>query len=700
VSRLPPTLPGGRPWPRISVVTPSYNQGRYVEQTLLSVANQGYPNVEHIVIDGGSTDGTRAVLDRYRDRLAYLVSETDRGQSHAINKGFAVATGEILTWLNSDDMLAPGALAAVAMAFATSGADLVAGTAEVYRDGVLLERHLTSCPDGELPLDRLLDLEGGWNAGQFFFQPEVMFTRELWERAGGHVDEAAYYSMDYELWLRFAVAGARLHVIGRPVALFRSHPLQKTAAPERFRAELVRVRAAFLERTGRPAAPARPPEPARRNALRITFVNDIGFAGGAGIAHQRLAAACQQAGHAVTAVALRPPEGGVELTTRRALDAVARTRPDLLVVGNLHGAVADVSLPEALARRWPAVCVLHDFWLLSGRCAYPGGCTRYETGCDASCPTAAEYPALPPDRIAGAWKVKRGFLGSPAAPALLANSDWTLATARRMLGGLREAAPLARCVCGVPQDVYRPLDKGACRDRLGLPRDKFILLFSACRVDEERKGGRHLAEALAGLDLPDLLPVMVGEKGSGDSGILPGALCAGYVSDPRHMALLLGTADLFVGPSLEETFGQVFAEAASCGTPSVGYPVGGVSEAIRDGVTGRLGAAVTPAALREAIRELYRDAALRESLGRWGRLLAENEWSLEASYHRFLSALTRLGLADRLGLRPKTSFGRHAGDPGPVRGVETNAERLARRLRTLPRRVAGVLGRRTPRRPA
>ncbi|TMJ54880.1 MAG: glycosyltransferase [Alphaproteobacteria bacterium] len=94
---IPSGLPDGRPWPRISIVTPSFNQGRFIEETILSVLGQGYPNLEYIVIDGGSTDGTGAVLERYRDQLDHVVSEKDDGQSHAINKGMAIATGEILT---------------------------------------------------------------------------------------------------------------------------------------------------------------------------------------------------------------------------------------------------------------------------------------------------------------------------------------------------------------------------------------------------------------------------------------------------------------------------------------------------------------------------------------------------------------------------------------------------------------------------
>ena len=261
---FPPTMPGGLSWPRISVVTATFNQGNYIEETILSVANQGYPNVEHIIIDGGSTDDTQTVIRKHEARLAYWVSEKDRGQSHAINKGMAVATGEILTWLNSDDMLAPGALAAAAIAFAQSGADMVAGICELYRDGELEGRHLTSCEDGPLPIDDILNLEAGWNAGQFFYQPEVLFTREIWRRAGGCVGEDLFYSMDYDLWLRFAENGARIHVIGRPIAHFRLHPEQKTHVASRFKEELTRHRANYLARTGyvpvlrRPRTPIRP----------------------------------------------------------------------------------------------------------------------------------------------------------------------------------------------------------------------------------------------------------------------------------------------------------------------------------------------------------------------------------------------------------------------------------------------------------
>ncbi|MEP0857776.1 glycosyltransferase [Trichocoleus sp. DQ-U1] len=233
VPQVPSTLPSGKPWPKISVVTVSLNQGAYLEETLRSVLLQGYPNLEYIVIDGGSSDNTPTILERYRCELAYCVSEPDRGQSHALNKGFSRATGNILAWLNSDDRYLPGALFRVAMAFDTYTTDIVAG-------GCLLtlgnnqrpfKTHHNAMPVGKvvsLPLERLLDIDGSWQKADFFYQPEVFFTREIWERSGAQVDESLFYSMDYELWVRMAYYGANIVHIPDSLSLFRRHEQQKT----------------------------------------------------------------------------------------------------------------------------------------------------------------------------------------------------------------------------------------------------------------------------------------------------------------------------------------------------------------------------------------------------------------------------------------------------------------------------------------
>src|SRR4051794_2419788 len=121
--------------PRITIVTPSFNQGQYLEQTLRSVLDQGYPNLEHIVVDGGSTDESVEVIKRYADRLAWWVSEKDAGQSDAINKGFARATGDVYGYINSDDFLYPGALEAVAKAYAAGAQWMIGWVMTIEQDG-------------------------------------------------------------------------------------------------------------------------------------------------------------------------------------------------------------------------------------------------------------------------------------------------------------------------------------------------------------------------------------------------------------------------------------------------------------------------------------------------------------------------------------------------------------------------------------
>lgn len=230
---VPPHMPSGAHWPRISVVTVSYNQGQFIEETIQSVLGQGYPNLEFIIQDACSTDGTAEVLERYRHRITHLTIEKDGGQSDALNRGFAKATGEILCWLNTDDRYLPGTLFRVAMAMQGTGADMVAGGVGLIKDAgnFPYHTHHTRMPAGQvtpLPYERLLDVDGAWQMGDFFYQPEVFWTRKLWERAGGRVDETLFYSMDYELWVRFAKHGARLYHLPDTLVLFRVHAQQKT----------------------------------------------------------------------------------------------------------------------------------------------------------------------------------------------------------------------------------------------------------------------------------------------------------------------------------------------------------------------------------------------------------------------------------------------------------------------------------------
>lgn len=201
--------------PKISIITPSFNQGYYIEETILSIIGQGYANLEYIIIDGGSTDSTVEVIKKYQSQITYWVSEKDKGQSDAINKGLKMATGDVVAWLNSDDVYAPGTLQAVAEAFiANPSAGIVYGDVESF------------FPDGRTEL-----WTNNFEPKDFFsrvsiHQPAVFWKRALHETFG-YLDESFYYLMDYDLWARifFNVPSVR---IDKTLARFRVHDSAKT----------------------------------------------------------------------------------------------------------------------------------------------------------------------------------------------------------------------------------------------------------------------------------------------------------------------------------------------------------------------------------------------------------------------------------------------------------------------------------------
>jgi len=249
--QLPTLMPSGRPWPKITVVTVTLNQGPYLEETLRSVVSQGYPNLEYIVIDGGSTDNTSAILKRYHGELAHCVSEKDQGQADALNKGFRLATGDILAWLNSDDLYLPETLIRVALAFDAYNVDMVAGDCGLIQgsEKTPFRIHRNALPFGRpdyLPFHQLLDIDGSWQKGEFFYQPEVFWTRDIWVKSGSRVDPFLFYSMDYDLWARMAKARAKIVHTPDVLALFRMHENQKTSGENLpFLDELRRVNAEF-----------------------------------------------------------------------------------------------------------------------------------------------------------------------------------------------------------------------------------------------------------------------------------------------------------------------------------------------------------------------------------------------------------------------------------------------------------------------
>lgn len=221
--------PKDQDWPLITVVTPSYNQASYIEETILSVLRQGYPRLQYIIVDGQSTDGSCDIIERYRDVVDTVIIEKDRGQTEAINKGLRLARGEIVTWLNSDDMFGPGALHAIALKWLQSRADLVFGFCLPHKENGFVMANLPKARADTFTVQCLGDIFKYWMKGFFFYQPEVFFSRRILDLVGGELREDLYYTMDYDFWLRCAQAGATVEPLGWPIALFRQHREQKTA---------------------------------------------------------------------------------------------------------------------------------------------------------------------------------------------------------------------------------------------------------------------------------------------------------------------------------------------------------------------------------------------------------------------------------------------------------------------------------------
>ncbi len=205
-------------FPKLSIVTPSFNQGHFIEETIQSVLNQNYPNLEYIVIDGGSTDNTLEIIKKHQQHLTYWLSEKDKGQANAINKGLCLCTGDIFNWLNSDDYLEPGALHKIASSFADEQVQIVAGKVRNF-----------SKTEEEIIPNQNLSAKGlmCWEPGVKFVQPGVWMRRGLIEKCGG-IDERFHYAFDWDLYIRYLYHFPKVKEIDDLLIHFRLHHQSKT----------------------------------------------------------------------------------------------------------------------------------------------------------------------------------------------------------------------------------------------------------------------------------------------------------------------------------------------------------------------------------------------------------------------------------------------------------------------------------------
>jgi glycosyltransferase involved in cell wall biosynthesis len=400
---------------------------------------------------------------------------------------------------------------------------------------------------------------------------------------------------------------------------------------------------------------------ARRGSLRIALLSDLGFEYGAGVALRRQAQSLLLDGHSVGVVcggtlrdgevvaapdpgaAALAPRGralrGEWLGVRSATESVERSAsrprrcdpavlamvselaPDLVIAGNLHWAGWSVSLLEALTRRGVAtVAYMHDLHSITGRCAQPYGCAKYLDGCDETCPTATEYPALRKDLIAEEWMLRRRVFVESRVP-LVGNSAWTAAAADAAFGG---RAPVARIHLGLDTGLFSPIDRALARRLLGLD-DRPTVLFGAVDALHPEKGGAVVRQIVDMLAREDIAFVAFGHG----SQSIPRVRGIGYITDERLMPVLYGACDCFLTMSTVESFGQTVLEAAACARPVVTLRGGGIVDIARDGVNGRTFAELNLVEIVGAIRAIVGDPGLRDRFGEAGRTIATAEFSLE-----------------------------------------------------------------------
>ena len=226
-------------YPKITIVTPSFNQGMFIEATIRSVLLQNYPNLEYIVIDGGSTDTSTQVIKKYEPWISYWISEPDNGQYDAINKGFSLSTGDVMLWLNSDDMLVSGSLHVIGNIFRSFGQTVrwITGHPFYWDVDGNMYRFLKPFVYNR----RLMQLGGhdgraiGW-----VMQESTAWHSSLWRDAGGYVDDTLNYAADFELWHRFSFHD-QLYSLSSPIGGNRCWPGQKTADAAKYERELDQI---------------------------------------------------------------------------------------------------------------------------------------------------------------------------------------------------------------------------------------------------------------------------------------------------------------------------------------------------------------------------------------------------------------------------------------------------------------------------
>jgi glycosyltransferase involved in cell wall biosynthesis len=578
--------------PKISVIVPTYNQSETLRDTLASIFNQRYPKIQVILLDGYSNDGTREIVSDFLCVLSECILTPDGGQSEAIASGLALAKGDVITWLNSDDLFFPYCLWTAAMSYAESRAEVLVGNCFVFKRGEYSYIHSPNVSSGIVNPSEILDIHNYWLEGKYFHQPEVFFTKSAIEKVENMTSEpfinaSLFYSMDFDIWAKMAISKCRLKRINATFAIYRMSEAQKTSSVDNYLPELAAHSSFLSEKFSINISNNQARRLSSWGDLHVLLFNDVGFFGGAGVAHERIANSLAIYGVRVTCMSVSDhwSDDGHSLNIDQLRHKITNLSPHVIICGNIHGLFCDHSLLlSALCECAPTCFIAHDFWIANGINPYPSmdpfdplGSLRF-----VSHRWVAKINQLSNLFIIPNSAYCNGALQGSGLVNLVSDSEFVL--------------------CDGSISRYRAKQLAMHPKRKRQSKIK-LLIGSVGLLSDKRKGAHVFLKALNCLPPRVLASISVGSYGfsplEGVSGYCD-YLHHGYI-ESILMPKLVSDYDVFVSMSLIETFGQTGLEAIGLGKTVVITQSGGHGEYAIDG-TNAIVVPPTPCALADALK--------------------------------------------------------------------------------------------------
>ena len=611
---------------RFTLVIPIYNSGSFLEKTIRSIQFSNLENVEIIVSDGGSTDNTHEILDHYKELFNLIISEPDKGQSDAINKGFSRSTGELLGWLNGDDLLLPYALDFVRSQYLDlQKPNFMIGDAYMVEKDLSLISH-KQYSEEKIQFNNLLD----WSTNHLV-QPSVFFTKLAWSEVGP-LDINDHYAMDADLFLGLARKYGARHLKHPGLSYSVYHEECKTRGKQ---AESITQLALIQCKHGGFKEAKKSldylvqihnefKEAASLSVKSIQSIFDLKIgifstftSGGAAIAASRSLSSLQRNNFAAQSYSLFNPTPTDSHKVVRS-NSSAESLKDLQSLWynnnikpiiedhnckarelfSISTSLADINHLLKLSKRFdvlhfhwvsglvdsnfldklpadkPIIWTLHDMHPFTGGCHYSEGCAKYSQDC-SQCHLLDYSSSIAHEQLI----LKAKSLQRLTNVQVIVPSLWLKNLAEQSI--VFSGKTIHHIPNIMPTDIFVPYDRVVSRVRLGLPTDKKLLLFGSDNIKNPRKGGdilQKVANLLSNdFEFDDIEIVFFG---NGKLEIPFHSHSFGHIEDPTKLAMIYSACDAFIFPSREDNAPMSVVESMLCGTPVIASTVGNVLELI------------------------------------------------------------------------------------------------------------------------